>query len=275
MTGIQSKDIGSLQHFLGLVSADTNDWTRDGFAKPWFRGVTDADRHTLLPSILRGDYVKHEFQLTKKFRLMAPGFGITPHTDRIDQWLFLMQHHRAPTRLLDWTESPLIAAFFATEKAAQTAHIENDAAIYGIDPIGLNKASDIDHFPNTWVQGRVAQTIKFAFGTQNEEVLIDGHKVGIRYLELPVSIYPSTVHSRISSQRSCFTLHGGDIRAFEAIFEGKPLMEDKKLIKYRIPKVAVPGILRELSDLGISHGAVFPDLDGLARELRYGFGIIG
>lgn len=273
MTGIPCKDVETLRHFLELVSGDTRDWARDGFAKPWFRGVTDAVHHKLLPSILRGNYKKHEFQLTKKFRLMAPGFGVTPHTDRIDQWLFLMQHHRAPTRLLDWTESPLIAAFFAVELAAQTADIQNDAAVYGLDPIALNILSGMDHFPNTWVQNRVAQTIKFAFGTQNEQVLIDGKQV--EYLELPTSIYPSTVHSRISSQRSCFTLHGSDPRDFEAIFDGEPLIEGKKLTKYRIPKKAVPDILGELSDLGITHGAVFPDLDGLARELRYSFGIIG
>lgn len=195
MMRIQCKDIESLQHFLELVSGDTRDWTRDGFAKPWFRGVTDSAHHKLLPSILRGDYEKHEFQLTKKFRLMAPGFGVTPHTDRIDQWLFLMQHHRAPTRLLDWTESPLVAAFFATEKAAQTACMENDAAVYGLDPIALNKMSEIHHFPNTWVENRVVQTIKFAFGTQNEWVEVDGKE--IKYLQLPVSVYPSTVHSRI------------------------------------------------------------------------------
>jgi hypothetical protein len=204
---------------------------------------------------------------------MAPGFGTTPHTDRIDQWLFLMQHHGAPTRLLDWTESPLIAAFFAVETASRTSDVQNDAAVYGLDPIALNKLSSIDHFPNTWVQNPVAQTIKFAFGTQDEPVVIDGRKVEMKYLELPVSIYPSTVHSRIASQRSCFTLHGSDPRDFEAIFDGKPLMKDKKLIKYHIPKGVVPSILGELSDLGITHGAVFPDLDRLARELRYGFGI--
>ena len=275
MMGIQCKDVDSLRNFLELVSGDTKDWTRDGFAKPWFRGVTNAVTHKLVPSVFRGDYKKREFQLTKKFRLMAPGFGATPDTGRIDQWLFLMQHHRVPTRLLDWTESPLIAAFFAAEKAAQTDDVENDAAIFGLDPIAMNKESgpDFDFFPNTWTDNSTTQRIQFAFGTDADRVCIISHREGP--LELPHAIYASNVHSRISSQRSCFTLHGTDDKDFGSIFEGKSLITNRRLIKYRIPAGKVPNMLRDLSDLGITYGAVFPDLDGLARELRYSFDIKG
>ena len=47
----------------------------------------------------------------------------------------------------------------------------------------------------------------------------------------------------------------------------------KQLVKYRIPKKEVESVFRELSELGITRAALFPDLDGLARELRYRFGI--
>lgn len=275
MTGIHCRDITSVQQFLQAVGEDTKNWTRNGFAKPWFRGVTDADRHKLLPSILRGNSKQHEFPLTTKFRLMAPGFGPTPPTDRLDQWLFLMQHHRAPTRILDWTEMPLAAAFFATEKAAQEGGAQTDAAVYGIDPIELNKESGFGFFPNTWVQNSVLQTIKFAFGTQDELVEINGQRIRIAYGQYPVAIYPSTVHARISSQRSCFTLHGSDDRDIETIFDGKSLNIAKSLIKYRIPKECVDSMFREINGLGITSATLFPDLDGLARELRYSFGIKG
>ncbi len=103
MTQIHCIDIHSVTELVDRVGSDTRDWTRDGFAKPWFRGHTNTS-YKLLPSILRDGNEAHEFNLTKKFRLMAPGYGPTPETGRLDLWLFLMQHHRAPTRLLDWAE---------------------------------------------------------------------------------------------------------------------------------------------------------------------------
>ena len=279
MPEIQCKDIGSIRDLLARVADDSKSWTREGFAEPWFRGVTDACRHKLLPSILRDGNEGQEFHLTTKFRLMAPSFGAIPDRDHIDQWLFLMQHHRAPTRLLDWTESPLVAAFFATEKAAKKKVVDQDAAVYALDPMALNKAASVTDesgkaiIPNTWVQSSVLQTIKFAFGTQDEEVIVKGTRV--QYLELPCAIYPSTVHARVASQRSCFTLHGNDKRDFASIFRGEPLITEKQLIKYRIPKENVGSVFNELSKLGITYAALYPDLDGLARELRYSFGIKG
>lgn len=270
MSDIHCIDIPSVKDLLDRVADDTRRWTHDGFTRPWFRGHTD-DQYKLLPSILRSGNDMHEFNLTKKFRLMAPGFGAELETSRLDRWLFLMQHHRAPTRLLDWTESVLVAAFFATEKAAEDKSVEHDAAILALDPIALNKAAGLQHFPVTWSQNPALQTIKFAFGTQDE--LINGKR--IQYLELPCAIYPSTIHARIASQKGCFTLHGSDKRDFESIFRSHSLMQDKHLIKYRIPKEKVREIFQEIWDLGITYATLFPDLEGLARELKYSFRIKG
>ncbi|MCI0562744.1 MAG: FRG domain-containing protein [Nitrososphaera sp.] len=270
MNDIYCVDIHSVKDLFDRVAEDTAKWTHDGFARPWFRGHTDI-RYKLLPSILRCGNDIHEFNLTKKFRLMAPGFGAELETGRLDRWLFLMQHHRAPTRLLDWTESVLVAAFFATEKAAEEGAIEHDAAVIAMDPIALNNAASLLHFPVTWSQNPVLQTIKFAFGTQGE--LINGQT--IPFLELPSAIYPSTIHARIASQKGCFTLHGSDKRDFECIFSGRPLIQDKHLIKYRIPKDKVCEIFQNVWDLGITYATLFPDLDGLAKDLKYNFGIKG
>jgi hypothetical protein len=270
MSDIYCIDIHSVNDLLDRVSKDTIKWTHDGFARPWFRGHTNI-QYKLSPSILRCGNDIHEFNLTKKFRLMAPGFGAELETGRLDRWLFLMQHHRAPTRLLDWTESVLVAAFFATEKAVEEGAIGNDAAIISMDPIALNKAAGLSHFPVTWSQNPVLQTIKFAFGTQDETV--NGQK--LPFLELPSAIYPSTIHARIASQKSCFTLHGSDKRDFEWIFSGRPLIQDKHLIKYRIPKERVRDIFRAVWDLGVTYATLFPDLDGLAKDLKYSFKIRG
>jgi len=262
----------SVSQVLEKIKEDTKDWTHNGIGKPWFRGHTRAN-YKLLPAILRKGNEKYEFEITNLFRLVAPGYSATPETDRIDQWLFLMQHHRVPTRLLDWTESPLIAVFFATIKALElNKEIKEDAAVYALDPIVLNKQSGFDFFPNTWTQNSVLQTIKFAFGTEKEPIYIDGKKIS--FLEDPIAIYPSIIHSRIKSQKGCFTLHGNDKRDIEAIFSNQSLLKDNRLIKYIIPKEMVIDFFSEVNDFGITYSTLFPDLDGLAKDLKFRFKIL-
>src|SRR5262245_35016079 len=166
--------------------------------RPWFRGHERTDWQ-LVPSILRNGNQQHEFPLTKRFRLLAPGFGVEIDTRRLDQWLFLMQHHRAPTRLLDWSESLNTALFFVCLDWIRQRNIQrcSDGAVFALNPIFLNEqVLGIPDFPVTWVQGRVLQTIKFAFGTENEAVF-DPSGSPIRYLQWPVAVFPSTVHGRM------------------------------------------------------------------------------
>jgi hypothetical protein len=96
----------------------------------------------------------------------------------------------------------------------------------------------------------------------------------IATLETPVAILPSTVHSRIKAQKACFTLHGNDKRDIESIFSSQGWQESGRLIKYKIEKSLKPGLTEELANAGITYAVVFPDLDGLAKDLKYQFNII-
>jgi hypothetical protein len=68
-------------HFIAI----TRRWSLPPIARPWFRGHGNAEWQ-LVPSILRSGNQQHEFHLTKRFRLLAPGFGVDIPTDRLDQW---------------------------------------------------------------------------------------------------------------------------------------------------------------------------------------------
>jgi len=105
----------------------------------WFRGQSKSEWE-LVPQLGREKkYATAEMALIKGFRQNA-----VPHmTDRPKsewEWLFLMQHHRLPTRLLDWTENPLVGLYFALDKPSGV-----DGAVWCLDPIALNKEANI-HF---------------------------------------------------------------------------------------------------------------------------------
>jgi len=259
------------EHFLTM----TKPWPLPPIARPWFRGHENTD-WKLVPSILRNGNQEHEFPLTKRFRLLAPGFGVDIPTDRLDQWLFVMQHNHAPTRLLDWSESLNTALFFACLDWIKKRKIDecSDGAVFALNPIFLNlQVLGESNFPVTWTQNRVLQTIKFAFGTENERVLDRNDEI-IHYLELPVAIFPSTVHGRMRAQKACFTLHGADHRDLRNIFQEKGWAAAGMLLECRIPQDSKRQLASDLVLAGTTYSTIFPDLEGLTSDLKFQFGIV-
>jgi hypothetical protein len=81
--------------------------------------------------------------------------------------------------------------------------------------------------------------------------------------EFPVAVYPSYTVPRIGMQRSCFTVHGSDPKAFEKIAS----KEDSRLLKVVTPSSSVTEIRKQLVLSGIDELTIYPDIDGLGRSL--------
>lgn len=115
-----------------------------------FRGVTDQ-KHRLVPKIGRPDVRKdpqngtslsHSLDLERRAlamfkRTARAQVSYEPQSDL--EWLAVAQHFGAPTRLLDWSESPLVAAYFAMEKAGT----EGRPAIYVLEAPALANPDEL------------------------------------------------------------------------------------------------------------------------------------
>lgn len=213
----------------------------------WFRGHAQID-WKLVPSLARQKKdLAAEAALRKRFMQNA-----VPHLQRIPteewEWMFMMQHHRAPTRLLDWSESPLAALYFAV---SEDKHLKKDAAVWCLDPIALNAEARVTTF-------RFANEIP-AFGV--DDVLqnylpsrVDGSPTDMN----PVAIMGPRNTARMAAQLGVFTINHREHAAIETIGEARHAW------RWVVPASAKKDLRKELALLGFTALTLFPELDRVA-----------
>lgn len=247
---MQTTVLSDWQQFMALATE------LDGWA---FRGQQNADwrLESSLSRYLR-DYVpdrrqwpSREERAIRVFRRKAHNF--LPHPETLDddlRCLALMQHHGAPTRLLDFTKSPFVAAFFALERAT------GDAAIFALNTPALwnNRAVPKPRpgLSRDVIDPRVGNNLQTYFLSNTNEILWSGE--------------PSAMDERLVSQSGTFVLPGVIDKPLQAILDGYD--SDEELLH----KLVLPGPLRVdamkwLYRMNITNASLFQGLDGLASSI--------
>jgi FRG domain len=224
----------------------------------WFRGHANHNWH-LEPSLARLKKLNCEMQLIKRFKQNAFQFlGRVPKDEW--EWIFLMQHYRVPTRLLDWTESPLIGLYFAVSDTTRK-HVETDAALWCLYPQKLNEISGLALDP----PGDIP-----AFGDEIEleDYLPSRVHAQQATSKNPLAIIAPRQFERIYAQQGVFTiLHRKAVR----IDELKDQQGNQShLVKLRIRRAAIVKLRRELGFLRINKLTIFPQLEHVAESAAEG-----
>jgi len=210
-----------------------------------------------MPRLYRsGENAEFEREMVRDFRLRGSAYMDRVPIDRVT-WLFVMQHYGLPTRLLDWTESYLVALFFAVQNDDQAA----DAAAWILEPWSLNEVSDLN----------IGQTVP----TSNVSIFDEYYTRDVDSLDIkrkvtgafPLAVRPSRSTPRIVAQRGMFTIHGCEKVSLHnyAQKHGKSIQLEKIAIEGK----ARSSLKKELHLAGVSSSSLFPDLEGLSKEIHY------
>lgn len=235
----------------------------------WFRGVGNSE-YQLTPSIHRHTEVVNIdglFNMENRLLTRYKERSVPYLTSQVrDAWelLFLMQHYGVPTRLLDWTENPLIALFFALSSAKRNSsgEYDKDAVVWVLSAAKWNQTV-FRH--QSYLGGALSPS---------DSMVNNSYAIGSdpRYInEFPVAILGIHNSPRIVAQRGSFTLFGKSLQPMEDIFSANDF-PDETLAKIIVPADMIQPLLAKLVWMGISDSVIYPDLEGLAKETKRQFG---
>lgn len=239
VAGVSTYELSSWKYFSDFISQELLN-----YSNYVFRGQADSNwkLEPTLDRVVKDPDSEKRSELLEAFKYETRGRrGSNPPVMNDDNdWWALGQHHGLYTPLLDWTESPFVALYFAASQALK----ENTKsfAVYAFYQTSAEKFSE---------------AIK-----QNKEVkLINGHKPTLKIIR-PLS----DENSRLVSQRGLFT-RGPNNLDMEAwvkqfnIYEGTEM----SLIKIVIPSKDLANCLIYLNRMNINDSTLFPDLTGASE----------
>lgn len=269
--------VTSLQVYVREVSKIRESWLGDPADELWFRGEDESHRETtLLPELYRsnkklGEVLERENDLFEEFKRCGVQYSdFDPDDDW--NWYFVMQHHGGPTRLLDWSDGSLMAAHFATRSKAREQDIRSGAVVYVLDPHWLIELLDnlreAKEHRDHWDRKPKTQLIPADDRDgAYEDTWLPGDEEDFKEDPLPMQpllLATEQITRRVAAQRSRFMVFGAQPDFLRRLLGRK----DSRIRKIRIPGECIPKMQTDLRDCGVTESVIFPDLDGVGREIK-------
>ncbi|WP_085299233.1 FRG domain-containing protein [Cognaticolwellia mytili] len=235
--GVKEFELSHWKHFSDFINTEMLDYTsyvyRGHSCCEWKLEPT-LDRYIQDPESDMRDIHLEKFQYETRGRRGANPSKI----DEDNDWWALGQHHGLFTPLLDWTESPFVALYFAAINASSEK--SKFITVYALDQTSTNEKNE---------------EIKSA----SKVATVNGHRPTVKIVR-PMS----DENNRLVSQRGLFTRspNNMDIESWVKKFPSKYSEGYMELIKINIPKKDLESCLRHLNRMNISHSTLFPDLSG-------------
>lgn len=224
-------------------------------------GPIDPKRYeSMVADSLRDQFsVDVEDRLLREFIRESEQLGLSDlpdHRDRLGWWE-IMQHHGAPTRLLDWSKSPLIALWFAVNDTRVSAEADASIFVLNVHNTWLSHArwtSDLSVQDSSWNNvhsDRVGQN------------RLAEHLIHQKPTQVPLLIEPRRSVPRAVAQQSLMTLMP------EIALISSNYLTEILSTKIRIPAPWKEELRRECRQRGLTRFNLFRDLDTLGTELKY------
>jgi hypothetical protein len=229
------------------------------FRSPYvFRGMGDAS-HALITTLMQlgGNYPDMEPHLLRNFRKYAHREFV--ERDTVWHWLSLAQHHGLPTRLLDWSVSPFVAAHFATD---DTEGFDRDGAIWMVN---ANKVQEL--LPEALRDQLKGEGADYAtVDMLNRAVPTLSDLDALAPPDFVVFFEPPSMDDRIINQFALFSIMPNP----KAMLDQWLLDHPDLWYKIILPADLKWEIRDKLDQANITERVLFPGLEGLSRwQKRY------